>query len=163
RDDRRRDAPSRPRARRHAPPPHARRAPRGPPMTSPRPRRLRATRAIREAVAETRVSPSQLVVPHFVLEGDGKREPIAAMPGVDRVSVDELLHDVKQDLALGLHSVLLFGVPSEKDSQGACAADSDGVVPRAVRALKSSLGDDVTVITDVCLCAYTTHGHCGVV
>jgi porphobilinogen synthase len=130
--------------------------------TEPRLRRLRASRAIRDALAETRVTPSQLVVPHFVLEGQGRREPIASMPGVDRVSVDQLLHDVKQDLALGLHTVLLFGVPHDKDPQGACAADPEGVVPQAVRAIKASFGDDVTVMTDVCLCAYTTHGHCGV-
>ena len=130
-------------------------------MSLPRLRRLRATHALREAVAETRVHPSQLVVPHFVLEGEGRREAVASMPGVDRVSVDELLQDVKKDLALGLRSVLLFGVPSGKDPKGASAADPEGVVPRAVRALKSAFGDDLTVMTDVCLCAYTTHGHCG--
>jgi porphobilinogen synthase len=117
---------------------------------------------LREAVAETHVRPAQLVVPHFVLEGRGKREPVASMPGVERVSVDELVQDVKRDLALGLRTVLLFGVPSRKDPEGACAAEQDGVVPEAVRALKAALGDDVTVATDVCLCAYTTHGHCGV-
>lgn len=126
-------------------------------------RRLRATPALREAFAETRVHPSQLVVPHFVLEGQGRRERVESMPGVERVSVDELLQDVKRDLDLGLRTVLLFGVPEgSKDAEGACAADPEGVVPRAVRALKGAFGDALTVVTDVCLCAYTTHGHCGV-
>ena len=131
-------------------------------MTVARLRRLRATPALREALAETRVHPSQLVMPHFVLEGSGRREHVASMPGVDRVSVDELLQDVKADLDLGIRTVLLFGVPGGKDPHGACAADAEGVVPRAVRALKSAHGDGLTVMTDVCLCAYTTHGHCGV-
>ena len=131
-------------------------------MTLPRPRRLRATPALREAVAQTRIHPSQLVVPHFVLEGRARREPVASLPGVERVSVDELLRDVKEDLSLGLRTVLLFGVPSAKDPHGAGAADPEGAVPRAVRALKEAYGDEVTVVTDVCLCAYTTHGHCGV-
>ena len=130
-------------------------------MTLPRLRRLRSTPALREAVAETRLHPAQLIVPHFVLDGEGRREPVASMPGVERVSVDELLQDVKKDLALGLRSVLLFGVPSSKDPEGACAADPEGVVPRAIRALKASFGQDITVISDVCLCAYTTYGHCG--
>lgn len=131
-------------------------------MSLPRPRRLRATAALRDAVAETHLRPAQLVVPHFVLEGHGRREPVESMPGVERVSVDELLQDVKRDLDLGLRSVLLFGVPGGKDPYGACAAEADGVIPRTVRALKQSFGDELTVVTDVCLCAYTTHGHCGV-
>ena len=129
---------------------------------SARLRRLRATPALREALAETRVHPSQLVVPHFVLEGEGRRETVASMPGVERVSVDELLQDVKRDLALGLKTVLLFGIASAKDPHGRSAADPEGLVPRAVRALKQAFGDDLTVMTDVCLCAYTTHGHCGI-
>lgn len=131
-------------------------------MSLPRPRRLRSTPALRDAIAETHIRPAQLIVPHFVLEGHGKREPIESMPGIDRVSTDELLQDLKRDHALGLRSVLLFGVPTSKDPQGACAAETNGVVPSAVRALKSTFGDDITVMTDVCLCAYTTHGHCGV-
>ena len=130
-------------------------------MTLPRLRRLRATPALRDALAETRLHPAQLVVPHFVLEGQGRRERVESMPGVERVSVDELLQDVKRDLDLGLRTVLLFGVPTGKDPEGACAADPEGVVAHAVRALKSTFGDDLTVMTDVCLCAYTTHGHCG--
>lgn len=130
-------------------------------MTAPRPRRLRATTALRNALAETHVLPSQLVVPHFVLEGEGRRESVASMPGVERVTIDELLQDVKRDLDLGLRTALLFGVPEGKDDEGACAADPEGVVPRATRALKAAFGDELTVITDVCLCAYTTHGHCG--
>lgn len=125
-------------------------------------RRLRRTPALRDSFAETHVQPSQLIVPHFILPNEGKREAIATMPGIDRVSIDELMQDVKRDIDLGLSTVLLFGVPSTKDPQGTCAADEHGIVPTAVRALKRAHGDDLTVITDVCLCAYTTHGHCGV-
>jgi porphobilinogen synthase len=127
-----------------------------------RPRRLRATAAVRESLAETHVRPQHLVMPHFVHEAADERTPIEAMPGIDRVSIPALLQDVKSDLALGIRTILLFGVPGGKDDEGTSAADRDGIVPRAVRAVKASLGDDVTVVTDVCLCAYTTHGHCGV-
>ena len=125
-------------------------------------RRLRRTPHLRDALAETRLTPQQLIVPHFVVEGSGRREPVAAMPGVERVSVENLVEDAKRDLELGLRTLLLFGVPTEKDSEGACAARPDGVVPQAVRALRASLGSEVTIVTDLCLCAYTTHGHCGV-
>jgi porphobilinogen synthase len=90
------------------------------------------------------------------------RKPVSSLRGIDHVSVDVLLEDVTQDLALGLRAVLLFGVPEAKDRDGECAADEDGIVPRAVRALRERFGDDIVVFTDVCLCAYTSHGHCGV-
>lgn len=133
-------------------------------MNPPRPRRLRRSAAVRDLAAETRLHPDRLIQPHFVASGDGAREPVASLPGIDRVGVDGLLSDVERDLGLGVRTVLLFGVPDEagKDPEGRSAADPDGPVPRAVRALKERFDDEVTVMTDVCLCAHTTHGHCGV-
>jgi porphobilinogen synthase len=128
-----------------------------------RPRRLRRTEALRDLVAETRVAAEQLIMPHFVLPGEG-REPVASMPGIDRLSVTELVRQAEKDRELGIRSVLLFGLPVEgaKDPEGRHAADPQSAVPRAVRELKKAFGDDLLVITDVCLCAYTDHGHCGV-
>lgn len=126
-----------------------------------RPRRLRRTAASRALTAETHLHAAQFIQPHFVVSGKGRREPIATMPGISHVSVDELVKDVASDLQLGIQTVLLFGVPDHKDAQGDCAADAQGPVPRAVRALKEHFGDNLNVMTDLCLCAYTTHGHCG--
>jgi porphobilinogen synthase len=128
-----------------------------------RPRRLRRTPALREACAEVRVAPEQLIQPHFVVAGARVSQPIAAMPGVERQSVDRLLEQVKRDRDLGLRSVLLFGVPDEgKDPEGTHAYDGTPLVVQAVTALREAFGDDLTIMTDVCLCAYTSHGHCGV-
>jgi porphobilinogen synthase len=140
--------------------------PASPTATGPgrvRPRRLRASAALRALVAETRVSPAQLVMPHFVLAAKNAEEPIAAMPGIARVGETPLLRTVERDLALGIRSVLLFGlVPDErKDPRGRASADAKGPVAHAVAALKRRFGADLVVITDVCLCAYTDHGHCG--
>jgi porphobilinogen synthase len=129
-------------------------------------RRLRSSAVLREALAETRVHASQLIQPHFVVEGERTREPVASLPGIDRVSVDELVADVGRDLELGIRTVLLFGVledPRRKDERATAASAPDGLVPVAVRALKSRFGQDLVVMTDVCLCAYTSHGHCGIV
>jgi porphobilinogen synthase len=104
-----------------------------------------------------------LVQPHFVLAGQGRREEIAAMPGIARESADRLVRTVEADLELGLRHVLLFGLPEEKSPRADSAVDPHGVVPEAVRALKRAFGADLLVSTDICLCAYTDHGHCGVV
>jgi porphobilinogen synthase len=130
-----------------------------------RPRRLRRGAALRELVAETRVSASQLMMPHFVLPARRGEEAIASMPGISRYGTDELVRTVGDDLKLGIRSVLLFGMatPGSKNATGSRAADSEGAVPVAVRALKQAFGDDIVVATDVCLCAYTDHGHCGVI
>jgi len=130
-----------------------------------RPRRTRRTAALRELVAETRVAPEQLIMPHFVLPAARASEPIASMPGIDRMGIETLADQVEKDLALGVRSVLLFGVleQSAKDPRGDAAHDADGPVPKAVRELKRRFGDDLIVITDVCLCEYTDHGHCGIV
>ena len=130
-----------------------------------RPRRLRAHPALRDLVAESRLDPAMLVQPHFVVPGTGIAEPIEAMPGIEHQSVDRLLDTVRADLALGIRALLLFGVPEEaaKAPDGRAAWAADAVVPAAVRAIKRELGDRVVAITDVCLCAYTDHGHCGLV
>lgn len=128
-----------------------------------RPRRLRRTRAIRELAAETRVRPEQLVQPHFVVAGDRANVPIPALPGIARMGKDTLLARVAEDLELGIHTALLFGVVDHKDPLGTAGEDPHGVVHEAVRALKREFGDDLLVIADVCLCTYTDHGHCGVV
>ncbi|MEX0979927.1 MAG: porphobilinogen synthase [Gemmatimonadota bacterium] len=124
-------------------------------------RRLRRTPALRALVRETRLSAGQLVLPLFVLPGKGVREPVESMPGVHRTSVDELLVDAREAVALGLGGVLLFGIPASKDEVGSGAYAADGVVQEAVRALKDEL-PELVVVTDVCLCEYTSHGHCGV-
>jgi porphobilinogen synthase len=130
-----------------------------------RPRRLRTHQVLRDLVAESRIDRAMLVQPHFVVPGTGVAEPIAAMPGIEHQSVDQLVSTVRSDLALGIRSVLLFGVPAEQDKgpDGRAAWADDAVVVEAVRSLKHEFGNEVAVMTDVCLCAYTDHGHCGVV
>ena len=129
-----------------------------------RPRRARRTPALRELLAETRVRAEQLIMPYFVLPSEHGEEPIASMPGISRLGIEPLVRSVEHDRTLGIRAVLLFGMPVEgdKDAEGSASRDPEGAVPRAVRALKDSLGDDLVVITDVCLCAYSDHGHCGV-
>jgi porphobilinogen synthase len=127
-----------------------------------RPRRLRTTAALREAVAETRLHASQLIQPHFVVEGSGVSDEVTSMPGVARLSVDRLVAQVGADLALGVSNVLLFGVTEHKDALASSATDPDGLVPSAVRALREAHGDGLVIMTDVCLCGSTDHGHCGV-
>ncbi len=130
-----------------------------------RPRRLRTTSAIRDLVAEARLDRHMFVQPHFVVPGEGISEPIEAMPGIEHQSVDRLVETVAADLELGIRAVLLFGIPEEeaKASDGRAAYSGDAVVPAAVSALKGRFGEGLAVITDVCLCAYTDHGHCGLV
>jgi len=128
-----------------------------------RPRRLRGRAVLREVVAETRLHRDMLVQPHFVLPGANRHEEIPSMPGIARESVDRLLDTVAADLKLGLRHVLLFGLPETKSPHADEAVASDGVIPQAVRALKQRFGADLLVTTDVCVCAYTDHGHCGVV
>ena len=128
-----------------------------------RPRRLRVSESMREVVAETRVHPGMLCQPHFVLPGKDRREDIGAMPGIVRESPDLLLRTVESDLELGIGHVILFGVPEDKSPTGEGAMDLEGPVPSAIRLLKEEFGDDLLVLTDVCLCAYTDHGHCGVI
>ncbi|NWF99996.1 MAG: porphobilinogen synthase [Thermoanaerobaculaceae bacterium] len=131
-----------------------------------RPRRLRFHPKLRDLVAEARLDSRCLVMPHFVLERDRAVEEIEAMPGIRREGIERLLATVEADLRLGIHSVLLFGVPDEtapKHRDGRSAYAGDALIPRAVAALKQRFGEELVVITDVCLCAYTDTGHCGVV
>jgi porphobilinogen synthase len=129
-----------------------------------RPRRLRRTSALRELVAETEVAARHLIMPHFVLPKARGELPVPSMPGIEQLGVENLLRAIEADLTLGIKSVLLFGHPEDggKTSDGAAAAAANGAVQKAVRALKKSFGDALIVMTDVCLCAYTDHGHCGV-
>jgi len=116
---------------------------------------------MRGLVRETRLAPADLILPLFVTEGEGIRRPVSSMPGVDQTSVDEMLTDASEASRLGIGAVLLFGIPDEKDEVGSSGYDDNGVVQRAVRTLKREL-PELLVITDVCLCEYTSHGHCGV-
>jgi porphobilinogen synthase len=125
-------------------------------------RRLRATRALRGLVRETTLAPADLVYPLFVAHGVDRREPIAAMPGVDHLSIAHAVSEAGEAQDLGIPAVLLFGLPASKDDEGSGAWDDEGVVQLATRAIKER-HPDLIVITDLCLCEYTSHGHCGVV
>ncbi len=125
-------------------------------------RRLRRTAALRRLVAETHVVPSQLVWPQFVVHGEGVRRPIATLPGVAQLSVDQLVQDAERAASLGLGGIILFGIPATKDATGSEAHDDQGIVQQAIRAVKRAV-PDLLVIGDVCLCEYTDHGHCGVI
>jgi porphobilinogen synthase len=125
-------------------------------------RRLRATHALRGLVRETTLSAVDLVYPLFVAHGIDRREPIAAMPGVDHLSIAHAVAEAGEAEALGIPAVLLFGLPASKDDEGSGAWDDEGVVQLATRAIKEQ-HPDLLVITDLCLCEYTSHGHCGVV
>jgi porphobilinogen synthase len=132
------------------------------PFPQDRLRRLRATEGFRRMVRETRLSPDNLIAPFFVVEGRDERQPIGSMPGQWRLSVDHLIKDDGEVHALGVPAILLFGVPAQKDEVGSEAWAPDGIVPRAIRAVKDRV-PDLVVITDVCVDEYTTHGHCGIV
>jgi porphobilinogen synthase len=132
-----------------------------PSFPSYRPRRLRRSEALRSLVRETQLSPSQFVLPLFARAGTGVRTPVSSMAGVSQTSVDELLRDATAAAELGVGGVLLFGIPEHKDAIGSSAWDDEGPVQRAVRSLKREL-PQLVVITDVCMCEYTDHGHCGV-
>ncbi len=134
-----------------------------PPMThNQRPRRNRASYLIRDLVAETFVDRRKLIMPHFVLEGKNLREPIVSMPGISRVSIENLLKDIEADHKTGIDKILLFGIPDKKDEEGSGAYDRNGIVQKALREIKKHL-PGILVITDVCLCEYTSHSHCGMV
>jgi len=127
-----------------------------------RPRRLRKNPIVREMVAETRLSKDMFVYPYFVVPGKGVQNSIDAMPGISHFSADTLVKDVEAGLKLGLNKVLLFGVGEQKTEDASSCYHDDSLVANAVRELKKAFGNDIYVITDVCACAYTTHGHCGI-
>jgi porphobilinogen synthase len=125
-------------------------------------RRLRRTEALRDLVRETELGPRHLVQPLFVVAGESVREEVPSMPGIERFSISELVAEATEIQAAGVRSVILFGIPAEKDEQGSGAYDDEGIVQMAVRALKEA-HPELVVITDLCLCEYTSHGHCGFV
>lgn len=127
-----------------------------------RPRRLRKSPIVRELVAETRLSKDMFVYPYFVVPGKNVVHPIDAMPGINHFSEDKLIQDVEKGLALGVNKIMLFGVGDEKSEDAASAYHENSLIPSAIRTLKKQFGDDLYVITDVCVCSYTTHGHCGI-
>jgi porphobilinogen synthase len=127
-----------------------------------RPRRLRESPLLRRMVRETRLGVENLILPLFAVHGRGVRDPVASMPGVSRLSLDELLKEAKDAASMGIPAILLFGVPQSKDPRGSEAYAEDGIVQQAARAVKETI-PDLLVITDVCLCQYTSHGHCGLV
>ena len=133
-------------------------------MTFPqtRMRRLRRTPGLRRMAREARIHRDDLILPLFVVEGQGVREPVSSMPGVSRFSVDQVVTECKEVADLGIPSVILFGVPDEKDARGSGADAEAGITQRAVAAIKAQV-PDLVVMTDVCLCEYTDHGHCGVI
>jgi len=133
-----------------------------PVKTHMRLRRLRGSQAVRRLVRETTLSAEDFVYPLFVVHGSGVRNAIPSMPGQAQLSIDQLPADAQELRALGIPAVLLFGIPASKDEQASEAYAADGIVQQAVRALKQA-DPDLLVITDVCLCEYTSHGHCGIV
>ena len=131
------------------------------PFPQERPRRLRRTEALRRLVRETTLAPDDLIWPLFVVPGKKVRNPVKSMPGVFQLSVDELVAEAQAGYEAGVRSVILFGIPSRKDATGSSAWDEEEPVPRAVRALKKDV-PGLVVMTDVCMCEYTDHGHCGI-
>ena len=125
-------------------------------------RRLRRTPALRRLVAEARLGPDDLVAPLFVREGIAEPVPIASMPGEVQHSLDSLVVEAKRLVSLGVPGLILFGVPARKDAQGSGAWDPQGVVQRALRALRDAVGDELVLMADLCLDEYTDHGHCGI-
>jgi porphobilinogen synthase len=127
-------------------------------------RRLRRTESLRSLVRETSLNPGDLIYPLFICPGEGVRNPIGSMPGVFNLSVDEAVHEAEEAAGLGIGGLLLFGLPDSKDEQATGAWDDNGIVQKALRGLKkSSAAKKLVLIADVCLCEYTSHGHCGVV
>jgi porphobilinogen synthase len=131
------------------------------PFPQERPRRMRRTEALRRLVRETVLAPDDLVWPLFAVPGRKVRNAVKSMPGVFQLSVDELVSEAQAGWEAGVRSVILFGIPERKDAVGSEAYADDGIIPRAVRALKRSL-PELIVMTDVCMCEYTDHGHCGI-
>ena len=127
-----------------------------------RPRRLRKDDLFREMIRETHVRPDDLIFPLFVRPGKGVKQPISSMPGHAQLSIDMLINEVKEAKSFGILGVILFGIPEKKDEMGSEAYAEDGIIQRAVKALKEKV-EGILIITDVCLCEYTSHGHCGVV
>jgi porphobilinogen synthase len=128
-----------------------------------RPRRLRKTAIIREAVSETKLSKEMFVFPYFVTNGKKIKREIPSMPGIFHFSADTIIKDIEKGLKSGVNKILLFGTGEKKSENASSSHSHNAVIPRAIKEIKKAFGDDLYIITDVCLCAYTTHGHCGVI
>ena len=127
-----------------------------------RPRRLRRSKTIRDLVSETRLSADELIYPMFAAPGEGVREEVPSMPGIYKQSIDNIVKEAREAEALGVKSVLLFGIPEHKDETGSEGYAEDGIIQKTVRELRKKT-PDMLVVTDVCMCEYTSHGHCGIV
>lgn len=127
-----------------------------------RQRRLRKNPVIREMVAETHLSKDMFIYPYFIVPGNQVKHALPSLPGVHHFSIDKLIEDVEIGLKLGVNKIMLFGVGEEKSADAHIAYDRDGLVPRAIGALRAAFGEDLYIVTDVCVCSYTTHGHCGI-
>lgn len=127
-----------------------------------RKRRLRKNSAMRDLIAETQLNVSQLVYPLFIIDEVNARKPIESMPGIFQFSIDNAIIEIGQSLKLGIKTFILFGVPMEKDQEATSAWEQDGIIQRALRAIRQQFGDEVILIADTCLCEYMSHGHCGV-
>src|SRR3972149_7040810 len=125
-------------------------------------RRLRKNETFRKIIRETHLRPEDFILPLFVRPGKGVKQPITSMPGHSQLSIDLLIKEVEEAKSLGIPGVILFGIPEKKDERGSEAYAEDGIIQKALRAIKEKV-DGILVITDVCLCEYTSHGHCGVV
>jgi porphobilinogen synthase len=127
-----------------------------------RPRRLRKSSKVRQLVAETRLSADDLIYPMFVMPGKNKKVSVKSMPGINKQSIDNLIREIREVKKLGIKAILLFGIPKNKDEMGSEGYHEDGIIQQAVREIKKKV-KDVLVITDVCMCEYTSHGHCGII
>jgi len=127
-----------------------------------RPRRLRRNSNLRELIAETKLSVDDLIYPMFVMPGKNKKVPISSMPGIYKQSIDNLIKEIREAKKLGIKAILLFGIPEHKDEMGTEGYDENGIIQRALREIKKKV-KDVILITDVCMCEYTSHGHCGII
>ena len=127
-----------------------------------RPRRLRSSQVVRDLVAETQIKKEKLIQPHFVVEGTGQVQKINTLPGIYRNSIDELKKTIGKDLDLGIRNHILFGLPEAKDEHASGVCGEKSLIFKTLRELKNEFGPDVNLITDLCLCAYTSHGHCGI-
>uniref|UniRef100_F4C4V4 Delta-aminolevulinic acid dehydratase n=1 Tax=Sphingobacterium sp. (strain 21) TaxID=743722 RepID=F4C4V4_SPHS2 len=127
-----------------------------------RQRRLRKNPIVREMVAETHLSKDMFIYPYFIVPGNQIKHALPSLPGIHHFSIDKLIEDVAIGLKLGVNKVMLFGVGEEKSADAHTAYDHHGLVPKAIRALREAFGEDLYIVTDVCVCSYTTHGHCGI-
>jgi len=127
-----------------------------------RPRRLRRNSSLRELVAETRLSVDDFIYPMFVMPGKSKKVPITSMPGIYKQSIDNLIKEIREAKKLGIKAILLFGIPEQKDEMGTQGYHEHGIIQKALREIKKKV-KDIIVITDVCMCEYTSHGHCGII